>query len=207
MAAADFPWSLSSPSSSNFPSQGFLLFPFPFPSLLVQQTRALRPRRQAHVRGKANCLWKETAFRWGLGNAFLSRVGRADARRVQGAGCLWAVEVGALLGRVIWVGLNATMNLSLLGWPGPRCTGASLNRGGLRTRFWGAWPHQQLGSLLRASSKEKQQMRLSNNLKKPHVCRFCSSWGTLATPMPAGRTPQQGPGLPGGLWRASMMLS
>lgn len=45
-AAVDFPWCLFGPSSSKFPSQGFLLFPFPFYSLFVHQTHALRPGQQ-----------------------------------------------------------------------------------------------------------------------------------------------------------------
>lgn len=46
------------------------------------------------------------AFLWGLGDAFLSRVGRADA----GSCCLRATDVGALLGRVIQMGPNTTIH-------------------------------------------------------------------------------------------------
>lgn len=47
----------------------------------------------------------------------------------------WAVD--ALMDREIQVGLNTMASISLLGWPGPRCLGAS-------------------------SSQEKQQMKHSN---------------------------------------------
>lgn len=117
------PWaflgSFSAPPALIFHPRA-LWFSFPFSFSSSATNHALRPRGQAHVRGKANCLWKETAFLWGLGNAFLSRVGRADA----GSCCLWAADAGALLGRMIQVELNIMIHNEFCPFWGDSAPGA-----------------------------------------------------------------------------------